>query len=63
MVNSKYEMEVDMSKNTGMGRKRIAQKLNKGMDKCDFSSHGKQCGRPKEVSKGEHLKSTKNEIS
>lgn len=41
-----------MSKNTGMGRKRVAQKLNKGMDKCDSASHSKQCGRIKEVSKG-----------
>jgi len=44
-----------MSKNTGMGRKRIAQKINKGMDKCDASSHGKQCGRAKNVSKGAHF--------
>lgn len=43
-----------MSKNTGMGRKRVAQKINKGMDKCETS--GKQCGRAKKVSKGEHLK-------
>ncbi|MFA7658614.1 MAG: hypothetical protein WCY19_04210 [Candidatus Gastranaerophilaceae bacterium] len=41
-----------MSKNTGMGRKRIAQKINKGMDKCDASSHSKQCGRLKEITKG-----------
>lgn len=45
-----------MSKGSGMGRKRIANKLNKGMDKCDASSHSKQCGRIKEVSKGQHLK-------
>lgn len=51
-----------MSKNTGMGRKRIATKLNKGMDKCNASSPGKQCGRIKNVSKGEHLQ-TKGEIS
>lgn len=47
-----------MSKGSGMGRKRIAQKLNKGMDKCDFGSHGKQCGDAKIVSKGtkfEHI--------
>lgn len=41
-----------MSKNTGMGRKRPALKLNKGMDKCDSSSHSKQCGRQKAVTKG-----------
>lgn len=44
-----------MSKNTGMGRKRGNLKENKGMDKCDFTSHSKQCGRPQKVSKGEHL--------
>lgn len=44
-----------MSKNTGMGRKRTALKLNKGMDKCDMASHSKQCGRAKRVSKGESL--------
>lgn len=41
-----------MSKNTGIGRKRSALKLNKGMDKCDSSSHSKQCGRQKTVTKG-----------
>lgn len=41
-----------MSKGGGIGRKRNALKLNKGMDKCDASSHSKQCGRGKEVSKG-----------
>lgn len=51
-----------MSKGSGTGRRRIAQKLNKGMDKCDSTSHGKQCGKAKVVSKGEHLK-TKGEIS
>lgn len=45
-----------MSKGSGMGRKRAATKQNKGMDKCDAASHGKQCGRIKKVSKGEHLK-------
>lgn len=44
-----------MSKNTGMGRKRMGTKLGKGMDKCDVGSHGKQCGRPQKVSKGGHL--------
>ena len=44
-----------MSKGSGMGRKRPALKLNKGMDKCDVASHSKQCGQSKEVSKGEHL--------
>ncbi len=41
-----------MSKGSGMGRKRVANKLNKGLDKCDSASHSKQCGRAKEVSKG-----------
>ena len=41
-----------MSKGSGMGRKRPSLKANKGMLKCDASSHGKQCGRPKNVSKG-----------
>lgn len=45
-----------MSKESGMGRKRSNLKVNKGMDKCDAASHSKQCGRIKEVSKGEHLK-------
>lgn len=51
-----------MSKNTGMGRKRGSLKQNKGMDKCDFSSHSKQCGRINKITKGEHLQ-TKGEIS
>lgn len=46
-----------MSKNTGMGRKRPGAKANKGMDKCDATSHSKQCGKARNVSKGEHLKS------
>lgn len=45
-----------MSKGSGIGSKRAAIKLNKGMDKCDAASHSKQCGKAKEVSKGEHLK-------
>lgn len=44
-----------MSKGSGMGRKRASLKQNKGMDKCDAASHNKQCGRTKEISKGEHL--------
>ena len=59
MVNRK---EVVMSKGSGMGRKRSAIKLNKGMDKCDASSHSKQCGRPTQVSKGERI-NTKTEHS
>lgn len=57
MVNSKWEIErrLVMSKNTGLGRKRIGSMSNKGMDKCDATSDGKQCGRQKKVSKGEHL--------
>lgn len=38
-----------MSKNTGMGQKRNGAKAHQG---CDAASHSKQCGRPKEVSKG-----------
>lgn len=45
-----------MSKGSGTGSKRGSLKSNKGMDKCDAASHSKQCGRAKEVSKGEHLK-------
>lgn len=41
-----------MTKGGGIGQKRIGARLNKGMDKCDATAHGKQCGRPKEVSKG-----------
>ncbi len=41
-----------MSKGSGMGRKRPALKLNKGMDKCDATSRSKQCGREKIISKG-----------
>ena len=41
-----------MSKGSGMGRKRVAQKLNKGMDKCDSASHAKQCGKMNKVTKG-----------
>lgn len=46
-----------MSKGSGMGQKRIGAKINKGMDRCDAASHSKQCGRPKEVSKGKKVKS------
>ena len=48
-----------MSKNTGMGRKRITQKISKGMDKCDVASHSKQCGNAKEVSKGKFFHTKK----
>ena len=41
-----------MSKGSGMGQKRQGERQNKGMDKCDGLSHGKQCGKAKEVSKG-----------
>ena len=41
-----------MSKGSGMGQKRIGARMNKGMDKCDATSHSKQCGRPHDVSKG-----------
>ena len=47
-----------------MGRKRVANKLNKGLDKCDSASHSKQCGREKEVSKGnKKWTSTEKEIN
>lgn len=53
-----------MSKGGGIGRKRTATKLNKGLDKCDASSHSKQCGRPREVSKGnKHWVSQEEEIN
>lgn len=45
-----------MSKGSGMGRKRIGSKLEKGIDRCNVNYHSKQCGRPQKVSKGEHLK-------
>lgn len=52
-----------MSKGSGMGRKRIGSLSNKGMDRCDATSHGKQCGRAKEVSKGnKHWMSPEKEI-
>lgn len=41
-----------MTKGGGTGTKRIGARVNKGMDKCDATSHGKQCGRAKKVSKG-----------
>lgn len=41
-----------MSKGSGTGSKRMGARLNKGMDKCDATSHSKQCGRAKKVSKG-----------
>lgn len=41
-----------MSKGSGMGRKRGSPKSNKGLDRCDATSHGKQCGAAKEVTKG-----------
>lgn len=44
-----------MSKNTGMGRKRVGSKMEKGIDRCDISSHSKQCGQGKKISKGEHF--------
>lgn len=51
-----------MSKGSGMGRKRVGSKMEKGIDRCNVNSHSKQCGRAKDVSKGEHLK-TKGGIS
>lgn len=44
-----------MTKGGGTGQKRMGARLNKGMDKCDATSGGKQCGRPKEVSKGSKI--------
>ena len=40
-----------MSKGSGMGQKRLGERMGKGMDKCN-GSHGKQCGRGKNVTKG-----------
>lgn len=51
-----------MSKNTGMGRKRVGSKMEKGIDRCNVNSHSKQCGRPTKISKGEHF-NTKTEQS
>lgn len=51
-----------MSKNTGMGRKRIGSNASKIVDKCGEGSRSKQCGRQKKVSKGEHLQ-TKPEFT
>ncbi len=45
-----------MSKNTGIGRKRITEKISDGLDKCDVAAHSKQCGRAKKVTKGQHFK-------
>ena len=44
-----YGRRLIMSKGSGMGQKRSGDKLNKG---CDASSHSKQCGKAKKVSKG-----------
>jgi len=44
-----------MSKNGGMGSKKNFSKTNKGLGKCSVGSHGEQCGKAKEVSKGENL--------
>lgn len=50
-----------MSKGSGMGQKRDGSRFNKGMDHCDATSHGKQCGKAKSVSKG-NKKWTSSEI-
>lgn len=63
MQNEKCtKLEAIMSKESGMGRKRNALKLNKGMDKCDARSHGKQCGRPEKVSKGKNIQFSELEL-
>jgi len=41
-----------MSKGSGMGRKRSGAHPEKGIGRCDMSSHSKQCGNGKYVSKG-----------
>lgn len=41
-----------MSKISGTGTKRFGGLLNKGRDKCDVTSHSKQCGDAREISKG-----------
>lgn len=44
-----------MSKGGGIGSRRMGARMNKGMDRCDVGSHGKQCGDANEVSKGKIL--------
>jgi len=41
-----------MSKGSGMGRKRSGAHPEKGIGRCGSSSHSKQCGNAKYVSKG-----------
>ena len=41
-----------MSKNGGMGSKRIGSMTSKGMGKCSAGSPAEQCGNANEVSKG-----------
>lgn len=45
-----------MSKNSGLGRKRIGSMSNKGMGKCPVGAPGEQCGNAKKVSKGITIK-------
>lgn len=41
-----------MSKNGGMGSKRIGSMTSKGMGKCSAGTPAEQCGNAHEVSKG-----------
>lgn len=40
-----------MTKGGGIGTKRYGGLMNKGQDKCDVASHGKQCGNALKVTK------------
>ena len=41
-----------MSKNSGMGSKRIGSMTSKGMGKCDAGTRAEQCGNERVVKKG-----------
>lgn len=41
-----------MSKNGGLGSKRIGSMTSRGMGKCDAGSRAEQCGNARKVSKG-----------
>lgn len=40
-----------MSKNGGMGSKRIGSMTSKGMGKCEAGTHAEQCGNSRKVLK------------
>lgn len=51
-----------MSKNSGMGRKRIDNRDSKGLGKCTLGGHAEQCGNAKKITKGKYeWDSMKNE--